>query len=106
MVSKGLLVCCRERCTNPLNHVPMGIILPRTMFSFKPFNQSYDPIELFMGYYLLGIKIWIFVGEGETINLSLCSIEKRKKKEKEEEEEEEEEEEAKNDKLFHSFLVK
>ena len=78
----------------------MGIILPRTMFSFRPFNQSYDPIELFMGYYLLGIKIWIFVGEGGTINLSLCSIEKRKKKK------EEEEEEAKNDKLFHSFLVK
>ena len=84
----------------------MGIILPRTMFSFRPFNQSYDPIELFMGYYLLGIKIWIFVGEGETINSSLCSIEKRKKKKKKEEEEEEEEEEAKNEKLFHSFLVK
>lgn len=42
-ISKGMLLCCLERCTNPLNPVPTGIISPRTTFSFRPFNQSMRP---------------------------------------------------------------
>ena len=43
LVSKGILVCFLECCTNPLNRVPTGIILPRTTFSFRPFNQLIRP---------------------------------------------------------------
>ena len=43
LVSKEMLLRCLERCTNPLNPVPTGIIPPRTTFSFRPFNQSIRP---------------------------------------------------------------
>ena len=42
-VSKGMLLCCFEGCTNPLNPVPTGITPPKTTFSFRPFNQSIRP---------------------------------------------------------------